>query len=636
MASMRGSRLIGGIMRPNRSWRRFAAAASALCLLLLLVVPSSASATSGPDTVDEIHASFGDVAATSMWVGWRGAAAVLNYGLDESYGQTATPVVNPVTPVDIAGPFQHVLLSGLTPDTVYHYQIDTGLDHQFKTAPSGDVTWDDIGDTGTTYNSFNAATGTGCNANWMASVWQQVADELPDFVSHGGDITYANECGQGAVHQFYEDIAPIATMRAWQQSWGNHEYGSPTSASPPGTPRDSMANYKGRLYLANPGTAPNDTAGQVSNPGCPSPSNASVNGCMGSDWGYYTVGHVLVIEYPETWPNAQTVWGTAADTLMAQAQADPNISFIVTTGHRPAYTSLGSAVDTTLKTAIDKLGDKYSPAAQAGGKYVLNIAHHVHGGEVFSPQHGVVQITNGGGGTEEANLLNPTAGSLFRTSHFEHLRVTATDSTMKIDMICGPVWPPQPTRDACTQGSVVYSTTLTAGSAPPPPPPPPPPTLKQWITNPGLDGGNKTGWTGVYNSSSRVSVTKDTAGNWRVQLNTTSTTAKIAGVNNPSPFWVNNASAAGKTYTATAQAMPSVTGEKVYILLRETTPGGTVVGHAQTATLTLTDVTKLTQLPQVQYKAARSGDSIRYSLIATNLSKAQALYGDNFSLTSPQ
>jgi hypothetical protein len=38
----------------------------------------------------------------------------------------------------------------------------------------------------------------------------------------------------------------------------------------------------------------------------------------------------------------------------------------------------------------------------------------------------------------------------------------------------------------------------------------------------------------------------------------------------------------------------------------------------------------------VQYKAARSGDSIRYSLIATNLSKAQALYGDNFSLTSPQ
>jgi hypothetical protein len=611
--------------------RRIGLSAAAAVLALLLAPVRPALAGNGPDTVDEIHASFGDDAGTSMWVGWRGAASVVNYGTDTSYGQSAAPTVNAVTPVDIAGPFEHVLLTGLSPGTVYHYQIDQGADHQFETAPGGDFTWDDIGDTASTYDSYNAVTGTGCNPTWMGAVWAQIAAELPDFVSHGGDISYANDCGVGAVHQFYEDIEPIATMRAWQQSWGNHEYGPPTSTSPPGTPRDSMANYKGRLYLANPHTVPDDTSGQVSAPGCPSAANPAVNGCRGGDWGYYTVGHVLIIEYPEPWSTAQTAWGPQADALMAQAEADPNVMFIVTTGHRPAYSGASSAVDPALKTVLDGLGDKYSPAARPDGKYVLNIAHHVHGGEVFAPQHGVVQITNGGGGTEESKFKATAPGSVFHTSHFEHLHVTLSGASMRVDMICGPPWPGKPTTNACSQGGVLYSTTFSW----PPEPPAPPATVAQWITNPGLDGGNVAGWTGAYNSSSRLTVVQDGTGNWVLRIGTTSTSPAYAGVNNPSPYWVNKATVAGTRYTATAQARPGTAGETAYLMLAEYTSGGSLVASAQSSRMTLTDTTRLTQLPGVSYTARNSGDSLRVSLVVTNLSGSQVLYADNFSLTSP-
>ena len=58
-----------------------------------------------------------------------------------------------------------------------------------------------------------------------------------------------------------------------------------------------MANYKSRAYIPNPQAENNDTAGQASHPGCPPPPGGTGNGCLGSDWGYFTVGHVLFISY---------------------------------------------------------------------------------------------------------------------------------------------------------------------------------------------------------------------------------------------------------------------------------------------------------------------------------------------------
>src|SRR6185437_16646021 len=73
------------------------------------------------DTVDEIHYSYGNT-SDSVVFDWHGSEQNIYYGLDTSYGQTATATNSAVTPVDSAGPFQEVQLTGLTPSTTYHYK----------------------------------------------------------------------------------------------------------------------------------------------------------------------------------------------------------------------------------------------------------------------------------------------------------------------------------------------------------------------------------------------------------------------------------------------------------------------------------------------------------------------------------
>ncbi len=386
---------------------------------------------------DEIHASFGD-SNTEMWLYWHGPDAQVNYGQTAGYSDRAQGVAPTIQPVDSAGPFWRAKLTSLTPGSTYHYQIGAGgADHTFQTAPTGDFVWNDIGDTGTTY--YNPSSPQGCNKPWMADVWQQIAGEHPAFITHGGDISYANDCGVPNVHQFWNDISSLSTQAALQFTWGNHEYGPATSTAPAGTPADSMANYKGRFMSPNPQTVPVDTPSRTTSPGCP--SAIGTNGCLGDDWGYFTAGHVLFISQPEPWTTAYADWKTKADALMASAENDPNVYFIVTYGHRPTYSSqTTNAGNADLQAAVNALGDTYSPTARPDGKYVLNIGHHVHSGEAFAPTHGVVNVVNGGGGSEQISGLTATTGSLWRTTHFEHMRGTVTGPAMKLEFICGPVY----------------------------------------------------------------------------------------------------------------------------------------------------------------------------------------------------
>src|SRR5205814_9985115 len=108
---------------------------------------------------------------------------------------------------------------------------------------------------------------------------------------------------------------------------------------------------------------------------------------------WFDYGNVRFISYPEPYSSASQTWfdwNTNADTLMNEAQADPAIGFIVTFGHRPAYSS-GGAADPTLKGYLDALGDTYN-------KYVLNLNGHDHDYERSFPQHGVVHVDVGTGG----------------------------------------------------------------------------------------------------------------------------------------------------------------------------------------------------------------------------------------------
>ena len=447
-------------------WRLLAGPLALLAIAALAVSGGTSRARAGlagpGDAVTEIHYSFGDTPG-SVWFDWRGQQQDIYYGPGTSYGQMAVAGNSPVTPVDSGGPFRQVELTGLRPSAVYHYKIGRdGPDHTFQTIPEGDFTWVDIGDTGTTR----------CQP-WAAGIHQLVAEQNPAFVTHGGDISYANECGRGAVHQYYVDQQVWSTGAAFEPVWGNHEYAEPNSDEgmipPLGTPPDSLLNYKGRSFVTNGQAVPSDTAAQTSNPGCGWETRATVNTCPGSDWGWFQAGHVLFISYPEPWPGAFPAWQDAADQLMAAAQADPAVDFIVTYGHRPAYSSVESDTDPDLRAAIDNLAVKYSPtAANPYGKYVLNVDHHVHWEEVFKPIDGLVNITNGGGGAGQVDPATLDPASVFHLVHPGILRGTysAAQHSLSVSLLCGPAFVPNP-KATCSFGSVLYSHTFTRPDRPP-------------------------------------------------------------------------------------------------------------------------------------------------------------------------
>ena len=90
------------------------------------------------------------------------------------------------------------------------------------------------------------------------------------------------------------------------------------------------------------------------------------------------------------------------------AEANPDVTFVVTAGHRPAYSSGHHGGEPQLRAILDGFGKRFP-------KYVLNIAGHSHAYERTTPQAHVVHITAGigGGPLEHArpSACGPTASS---------------------------------------------------------------------------------------------------------------------------------------------------------------------------------------------------------------------------------
>lgn len=623
---------------------------------LITAIPAHADSD-----VDEIHyAITGD---TSVVFDWRGTNNAIKYGPDTSYGKTVLAAKPNPNPVDNSGPFWEAKLTGLQPNTTYHYQVGNAPDSTFHTLPKGDIKISVVSDISDSVTH-----------PWVATTHEQIRDNKSDLVLFGGDLSYANYAGQKAVHQFYKDIETWSHEVPANFVWGNHEYGKPDDTSPAGTPQDSLANYKGRTAFANPQTLSFNTSTRATAPGCALVNN--VNPCRGEDWDWFKAGHICVISYPEPWTGAMTEWQKAADPIMANCQADSNIYWTITLGHRPAYSSVGATPD--VKTAIDALGDKYGP--QANGKYVLNIGAHIHGGEWFSAQHGVVHVINGGGGEGQAAFNNTVDGSVFHTRHPEHVRLLATGGDLKVEMVCGPQFGTS-TEYPCDKGSVLYnqtfhsslapvdpgttttttaapttteaptttaatdstttastdSTTTTTTAAPtttattaaPTTTATAAPAVTEYVKNPSVET-DMTGWTGAYSygSPTRASGTAYN-GSWAIKVGSTSGTSTAAGVNDK-PKWVTSTSA-GTTYTATAWVKNASSGTfKANISLIEYTQSGAKVNS--NATQVIFSDTAWHQI-SVTYKATGNGNYLSLPIWNSYMKSGQYFYVDQMSLT---
>jgi parallel beta-helix repeat protein len=378
---------------------------------------ATASVTVGVPNVDEVHYTWLD--GTTVAFDWRGGPNTIAYGSTKNYGNSVTASTPSPLPYSSAGPFWEARLTGLQPGTTYHYSIGGSADQTFDTSPTGSFRFDveaDVGDS-VTYPA-------------MGTTQSQIGADAPDLVLVAGDLTYGEAHGQRAVDQHFNDVMAWSETAAYQPAWGNHEWE---------TTDDDLRNYKGRFAIPN----------AAGSPGAPS------LGCCGEDWGWFDAGGVRFIAYPEPYSDATwTDWKSKADPIMAAAQSDPSIRYIVTFGHRPAYSTGAHDGSATLASILNGLGDKYS-------KYVLNLNGHSHDYERFQPIHGVTHVTTGGGGAAlETPWTSTDPRTAFRAMHLEHLRIDVTPTAMTLQSICGPATSKDDT--ACTAGSVLDQVVIPA------------------------------------------------------------------------------------------------------------------------------------------------------------------------------
>jgi hypothetical protein len=260
-----------------------------------------------------------------------------------------------------------------------------------------------------------------------------IAADAPSFALVLGDLTYGSQSGQAGVDQHFNDAMAWSLNAAYMPVWGDEEWESAN---------DDLRNYKGRFAIPHAQTSP----------------GAPALGCCGEDWGWFDSAGVRFISYPEryttaTWP----AWGTAVGSIMAAAQADPTINFIVTLGHRPAYSTGNPGGVAALATILDGLGDNYS-------KYVLDLNGHAHVYERYAPIHNVVHLTAGTGGSVESTWPTTDPRTAFRAHHLAHLRVDVTATSLHLEAVCGPT--DHDDDVVCASGAVLDSLTINKPAVP--------------------------------------------------------------------------------------------------------------------------------------------------------------------------
>lgn len=359
------------------------------------------------DAPDEVHWTV--LASDAVAFDWRGGGYAISFWLDGNPpGMKTPPRVQPAS----AHPGDHrtATLTGLAADSAYRYRIDgqpSGNEHAFRTPPTScaaEFMFAAEGDIGASTRSPSAP-----------AVQRLIAEAKPRFVLGLGDLAYANG-SELLVHTHLDDVMVWSRDAAYVPAWGNHDWMYGVG--------DDLAMYKDRFTL------PNDQA----SPGAPAA------GCCEKDWSWFDYGCLRVITYPEPYRSESwRDWAVQVRPLFEAAQADARIRFVITAGHRPAYTSGGHHGEERIRRILDDLAESFD-------KYVMNLAGHNHGYERTESRHGVVHVTVGTGG---AGLdRQPTScgwarcprppWSRFRALHHGAVTVKVSANRIAGAFVCGP------------------------------------------------------------------------------------------------------------------------------------------------------------------------------------------------------
>jgi Calcineurin-like phosphoesterase len=421
-------------------------------LLLALLVPEAAcreravalmqfdasmGAPPPPPAEDAHEVHFTYTGPTSVTFDWSGGGTTVRYWARTEPPRTVEAHAVTPQPTSSPGPFREALLEGLTPGVDYYYEVGhpvrpTPASFHAPLAGPGKFVFAAVGDMGAPAGQPSSI-----------GVNKDIALADPWFVLMLGDLSYADLSSQAAVDRHFDDVMVWSRRAGYMPVWGNHEWEDP--------PRDDLRNYKGRFALPHPGTSP----------------GAPATGCCGEDWSWFDFGPVRFVTYPEpyaanTWPD----WARQVEPLFQAAEADPTISFIVTAGHRPAYSSGHHGGEPQLRGILDGLGKRFS-------KYVLNLNGHSHTYERTKPQAHVTHVTIGigGGALEHAvgtgclwDECQTPAWDAYRAIHHGFVKVSVSPDELRVEAICGP---PIPQNDdvRCSDGEILDDVVIPRGGA---------------------------------------------------------------------------------------------------------------------------------------------------------------------------
>jgi hypothetical protein len=379
----------------------------------------------------EIHFTFtGPDAVTFNWRGTDGTVRFWTKGAPPRTVEARPP--QPL-PTSTGGPWQEVVLDGLPPGALVQYELGNPrrpVTHAFRApvAPGAtDFSFVAVGDMGA------SSDGTA-----VAVVHRLIGLRDPAFVLGLGDLSYGDMKSQTSVGRHFDDVMVWSRRVAYMPVWGNHEWE---------TGRDDLRNYTGRFALPHAAASPGAPAG----------------GCCGEDWYWFDHGAVRVITYPEpyaaeTWP----AWAKAAEPLFAEAEGNDALKFVITAGHRPAYSSGVRGGVPALRGLLDGFGKRFP-------KYVLNLSGHEHVYERTKPQAHVVHVTAGTGGAAlqraptpcRWNDCKPPPFTAMRAIHHGFVKVAVQPAALVLEAVCGPA-----SRELddvrCAEGEVFDQTTIPA------------------------------------------------------------------------------------------------------------------------------------------------------------------------------
>ena len=177
---------------------------------------------------DHMHLSWQHDTSTTMTVMWRTdwsyTGTFCQYGLTQGYG---SQVEGDNFTYSGASGLQHTVeMTGLTPDTMYHFRCGDGTqwssDYTFSTGPAvGDfcspVKFAAMGDDRSSVSS-------GPSFMWQPTLAATVSHD-PEFILHLADAVDDGE-DQGGWDEFFEWAANEIIQQPMMHCWGNHENGT--------------------------------------------------------------------------------------------------------------------------------------------------------------------------------------------------------------------------------------------------------------------------------------------------------------------------------------------------------------------------------------------------------------------------